>query len=137
MTFNPANLPAAKRHRPAFTLIELLAAMLFMAIVIPVAMQALQIATRAGEVGERKMIAARIGNKVINELKVTGQLQSSTQGGAVQEGSSTYRWTVSNEAWTEDTLSQMTVATVTVNFTVQGKNYDVRLSTLLAPQTQL
>jgi hypothetical protein len=47
-----------------------------------------------------------------------------------------YRWTVKNQSWTQDTLSQMTVATITVSFLVQGKNYDVRLSTLTAPQQQ-
>jgi type II secretory pathway pseudopilin PulG len=126
----------SKRLR-AFTLIEVLAAMLFMAVVIPIAMQGLRLASLAGEVAQRKMVAARIANKVLNELKVTGRLQSSGQSGVVQESGLTYRWTVKNEAWTEDPLVQMTVATLIVSFTAQGKPYDVRLSTLQAPQTQL
>jgi type II secretory pathway pseudopilin PulG len=133
MTFKPDNPTTAKACRSGFTLIETLAALLFMAIVIPVALQGLSVASRAGEVGQRKMIAARIGNKVLNELKVMGQLQSTSQTGVVQDRGVTYRWSVKNQPWTEDTLSQMTMATLTVSFTVQGRNYDVRLSTLLQP----
>jgi hypothetical protein len=55
----------------------------------------------------------------------------------VQESGLTYRWSVKNESWTEDPLVQMTVATVIVSFSAQGKPYDVRLSTLQAPQLQL
>ena|ERR1700728_1101020 len=133
MTFKPH----IRRRLRAFTLIEVLAAMLFMAVVIPVAMQGLRLASLAGEVAQRKMIAARIANKVLNELRVTGRLQNSGQSGVVQESGLTYRWTVKNEAWIEDPLVQMTVATLVVSFTAQGKPYDVRLSTLQAPQTQL
>ena len=47
---------AAKRR--GFTLVEMLAAMAFMAIVIPVVMQAMGIANKAGQVAQRKAIAA-------------------------------------------------------------------------------
>jgi type II secretory pathway pseudopilin PulG len=117
--------------RRAFTLAEVLAAMLFMAIVIPVAMQGLRIASLAGEVGQRKIVAARIGNKVLNELKVMGQLQNTSQTGAVTEGGVQYKWSVHNELWTQDTTTQMTLSTITVAYQAQGKNYDVKLSTLL------
>jgi type II secretory pathway pseudopilin PulG len=137
MLLNAPNPPVAKRRRSAFTLAEVLAALLLMAIVIPVAMQGLHVASMAGEVGQRKMIAARIGNKVLNELKVTAQLQNTGQSGTVQEHGISYRWTVKNQAWTEDTLSQMTVATLTVSFPVQGRNYEVHLSTLVPPPQQL
>ena len=111
--------------------------MLFMAIVIPVAMEGLRMASLGGEVAQRKMVAARLASKIINELKVTGQLQNSGQSGVIQESGIGYRWSVKNEAWTEDPLVQMTVATVIVSFNAQGKLYDVRLSTLQAPQVQL
>jgi type II secretory pathway pseudopilin PulG len=130
MRFNP-------KYRGAFTLIEVLAAMLFMAIVIPIAMQGLRIASLAGEVGQRKMIAARIANKELNELKVMGQLQNSGQSGVVQESGISYRWSVKNQPWTEDPLAQMTQASVIVAFSVQGKAYQVQLTTLISAQTQI
>jgi type II secretory pathway pseudopilin PulG len=139
MTFKPAHpkARAVKRGRRAFTLAEVLAALLFMAIVIPVAVQGMRIASLAGEVSQRKMVAARIGNKILNELKVTGQLQSSSQSGMVQEGGLQYKWSVHNESWTEDTTTPMTLATLTVTYSAQGKNYDVHLSTLLPKTTTL
>jgi type II secretory pathway pseudopilin PulG len=137
MTFNPANPTAAKRARSAFTLVECLAAMLFLIIVIPVALQGLRVASTAGEMAQRKATAARIGTKVLNELKVTGQLQNTSQAGVVQEGGLTYRWAVKCQSWTEDTQSQMSMATLTITYGIKGKDYDVRLSTLLPPPNPL
>ena len=133
MTFKSA-IPRAstlKRAR-AFTLAEVLAALMFMAIVIPVAMQGLRIASLAGEVAQRKIVAARIGNKILNELKVTGQLQNTSQSGVVKEGGLQYNWSVRSQMWNEDTTTHMTQVTLTVTYTAQGKNYDVHLSTLLS-----
>jgi type II secretory pathway pseudopilin PulG len=137
MYFKPAipQASAAKRARRAFTLAEVLAAMMFMAIVIPVAMQGLRIASLAGEVGQRKIVAARIGNKILNELKVTGQLQNTSQKGVVQENGIQYTWSVRSSAWTEDSTSPMTLITLIVTYAAQGKNYDVSLSTLLPQAT--
>ena len=45
---------ASRNDASAFTLAEVLAALLFMAIVIPVAMQGLRISSRAGELADRK-----------------------------------------------------------------------------------
>jgi hypothetical protein len=63
-------------------------------------------------------------------------LQNSSQSGVVQEHGLSFRWAVKNQPWTEDALSQMTTATLTVSFTAQGKNYDVHMSTLV-PQSQI
>lgn len=137
MTFNLANRNA-KRARSAFTLIECLAAMLFLIIVIPVAMQGLRVASTAGEMAQRKMTAARIGTKILNELKVTGQLQGgSSQAGVVQERGLNYRWSVKSQQWTGDTQSQMIAATLTVIYGIKGRNYEVHLATLLPPPNQL
>ncbi|HEY3861110.1 MAG TPA: prepilin-type N-terminal cleavage/methylation domain-containing protein [Verrucomicrobiae bacterium] len=137
MTFKPDNFAAKRRRQAGFTLAEVLAALLLMAIVIPVAMQGLRVATTAGEVGQRKMVAARIGNKVLNEMKVTYQTHGAGQTGVAQEHGVSYRWNVKTQGWTEDTLSQMSLATVTVSFLASGKNYDVQLSTLLPGQQQM
>ena len=66
---------ASRRACRAFTLAEVLAALMFMAIVIPVAVEGLRLASRAGEVGERKVTAARIADRVMNELIATGDWQ--------------------------------------------------------------
>src|SRR5436190_13357159 len=55
----------------AFTLAEVLAALAFMAIVIPVAVNGLRVANLAGQVGQRKAVAARIAERVLNEYTTT------------------------------------------------------------------
>src|SRR6266513_339917 len=70
---------SALRHEAAFTLAEVLAALLFMAIVIPVAVQGLRIASRAGSVAERKSAAARVAEKILNENLVTTNWNRSEQ----------------------------------------------------------
>ena len=106
---------------------------MFMAIVIPVAVQGLRIASLAGEVGQRKVVAARIADRVLNELVTTGQWQRSTQNGTAQEGLREYRWTVRLEPWNQGALRVMTVQ---VFFPVQGQEYDVHLSTIVDPTVQ-
>jgi hypothetical protein len=68
---------------------------------------------------------------------VTGQLQNTGQTGTVQDHGIGFRWTVKNQPWSEDTSSQMILATVTVTYPVQGRNYAVNLSTLIAPVQQI
>jgi type II secretory pathway pseudopilin PulG len=131
MRFKRAILKTRVARRPplAFTLAEVLAALAFMAIVIPVAVEGLRIANRAGLVAQRKDVASRIADRVLNETLVTGQAQSGSRSGVVQEGFQEYRWSVRAEPWPEDA---MRVVTVEVIFPVQGQDYDVRLSTLIS-----
>jgi general secretion pathway protein I len=116
-----------------FTLAEVLAALAFMAIVIPVAVEGLRVASLAGQVGQRKAVAARIAERVLNERVVTSQTQTATQRGVVQDGVLQYQWYVHSELWPEDA---MRLVTVEVTFPVQGQTYDVRLSTLMDNSTQ-
>ena len=130
MKFKPANrLPAADRACAGFTLAEVLAALLFMAIVIPVAVQGLHVASRAGSMSERKAVAARLAENKLNELVVTRQWQSAAQKGTIQEGLQDYSWQLQTEPWAED--GAMRLVTVHVTVSVQGQDYDVRVSTLV------
>src|SRR6266567_846947 len=58
-------------RQAAFTLAEVLAALLFMAIVIPVALEGMHVASRAGSVAVRKREAARVAERILNESLVT------------------------------------------------------------------
>ena len=129
VTDAPIRRSALRRRQAGFTLAEVLAALLFMAIVIPVAMQGLQIASRAGSVSERKAVGARLAERKLNELLVTGQWQSAAQKGTVSEGSQTYTWQLQSEPWSED--GAMRQLTMHVSVPVQGRDYDVHLSTLV------
>src|ERR1043166_274273 len=126
-------IPALRRAQAGFTLVEVLAALTLMAIVIPVAVDGLRLANLAGQVGQRKAVAARIAQRVLNELIVTSQLRGSTQNGVVQEGTQQYQWTMRSEPWPQDT---MRLVTVQVNFPVQGHDYEVHFSTLVENSAQ-
>ena len=133
MKFKPTRSTSGdKRLAAAFTLAEVLAALAFMAIVLPAAVEGLRIANRAGQVGQRKATAARIADRVLNELVVTGQWRSS-RGGTVQEAESDYRWVLNSAPWSESTMRLLTVQ---VLVPVQGKEYDVQVSTLVDSATQ-
>jgi type II secretion system protein I len=110
-----------------FTLVEVLAALVFMAIVIPTVIQALHISTLAGEVAERKTAAARVAERILNENIVTTNWNQSSLKGSVAEGHRDFEWTLRNDAWSE---SPMRLLTVEVDYMAQGKNYSVHLSTL-------
>ncbi len=116
----------------AFTLVEVLAALLVMAIVIPVAMQGMSIASRAGILGERKAAAMLVAERVLNEQFITGQLTQNAASGSVSEGDLIYPWTMQSVAWPQDAMTQVTVQ---VTFTVQGNNYTVSATTLFDPAT--
>ncbi|HEY0455777.1 MAG TPA: type II secretion system protein [Verrucomicrobiae bacterium] len=117
----------AKRAQAGFTLAEVLAALAFMAIVLPVAVHALQIASRAGQVAERKGEAARVAERVLNETMIMTNWNRASQGGTIYQGTREYRWQVQTGPWLQE---PMRLITAQVNFTVQGRDYDVRLSTL-------
>jgi type II secretory pathway pseudopilin PulG len=114
-------------QRGGFTLAEVLAALVFMAILIPVAVQGLRIASLAGQVAERKGVAARLADRVLNEFIVTAQWKEANSSGTIQDGPHQYRWQVRNEPWERES---MRVVSIQVTFAVQGRDYDVRLSTL-------
>src|SRR5687768_17876953 len=82
-----------------FTLVEVLAALLFMAILLPVTVEAVRIASRAGQVGERKAAATRVAERVLNELLVTGGLTQNSGSGRIEERDRGYEWTMRSESW--------------------------------------
>jgi type II secretory pathway pseudopilin PulG len=123
---------AHSQLRCAFTLAEVLAALLLMAIIVPVAMQGVQIASRAGTLGQRKAAAMRVAERVLNELIATDGLTQSTGSGTVAEGDQSYAWTMQTETWPEDAMNLVTVRVV---FNVQGNDYNVSLSSIYDPTT--
>lgn len=129
-----------------FTLVEVLVALTLMAIVIPVTVQGLRLASLAGEVSQRRAIAAQIAERVLNEAIVTGQ--GSAQSGVEKAGPYEFRWSIHNEPWNPPpTQASVTTAnginpnavnastmqqiSAEVKFSAQGKDHSVKLSTLV------
>jgi hypothetical protein len=134
--------PDAAARRPyqaAFTLAEVLAALLFLAIVIPTAVEALHIASLAGEVAARKSAAVRVADRVLNESLVTTNWNTGVQNGTITEGILDFKWKLTSENWTADpvqTGQSMQLLTAEVTYSAQGKDYSVKLSTLASLPNQ-
>jgi len=107
--------------------------MLFMAIVIPVAMQGVQLANRAGVVAYRKSVATRLADQKLNELLATDTWQTAGQSGAFAGRYRDYRWQLRHEQWID---TNMKLIEVEVFYLVQNQEYEVRLSTLVREATQ-
>jgi len=122
-----------RSDQAAFTLAEVLAALLFLAIVIPTAVEALHVASLAGEVAARKGVAARVADRILNESLVTTNWSGGTQSGTVTEGVLDFKWKLTSVTWPADAMQLLTAA---VTFSAQGKEYSVQLSTLANAATQ-
>ena len=131
MKFAIKKCSASRNAASAFTLAEVLAALLFMAIVIPVAVQGLRISSRAGALADRKREAGRVAERVLNESIVTTNWNKSASSGTIREGDREYRWSLRSESWTESTMRLLSVE---VKFPVQGEDHTVQLSTLVIAQ---
>ena len=112
----------------------MLAALLFLAIVIPAAVEALHVASLAGEVAARKGVAARLADRVLNESLVMTNWNTGTQSGTVAESTGDFHWTLTSQNWPVDA---MILLTAEVKYSAQGRDYSVKLYTLANPQSQI
>ncbi len=112
----------------AFTFAEVLAAMVFMAILIPVVMQGLSLANRASVFAERKRMAAFLANGKLNEIISTESWSFSSNRGDFSPEYSMYQWELLQSGWEQDNMQELTCV---VTFQVQGRDYQIQLSTLV------
>ena len=124
-------------RRAGFTLAEVMAALLFLAIVIPTAVEVLHVASLAGEVAARKSEAARVADRILSESVVTTNWSGAMQSGTVTEGVLDFRWTLTSQVWSQSPLPQaqssaarMELLTAEVKYSAQGRDYSVKSSTL-------
>ena len=114
-----------------FTFPEVLAAMVLVATVIPVTLKGIHIANRVSVLAERQAIAVRLAEQYLNELSVTQQWQYSSAKGNFGPEWVDYRWVLLKEPWSENNLYLLTLI---VYFPVQGREQNVRLSTLVVAE---
>ena len=121
---------ARRQGAAGFTLAEVLAAMLLLAIVVPAAIEGLHVASAAGTVATRKTEAARVAEQVLNENIVIGNWNQNQSGTVVANGAE-FHWTLRNEPWPTDAMQLLTAD---VTFVAQDRSCLVRLSTLVNQQ---
>ncbi len=128
-TKHRSGFPAERRlSLHGFTFAEILAAMLFVAIVLPVAVRGITLANRVGVLAERKQVAAQLADNLLTEFIVTEEWRNSNDRGDFEPDWPQYSWTFNDAAWDEDTMRLLTVE---VFFEVQGRQHSVRISALV------
>jgi hypothetical protein len=107
--------------------------MLFVAILIPAVVRGLTLANRAAVVAERSDTAVHLAEKRLNELLLNDEWVSAGTSGDFGEAYPLYRWELLRGTWREDDMNELTLR---VLFPVQGRDYDVVLTTLVEDPAQ-
>ncbi|MEJ2701791.1 MAG: hypothetical protein P8Z79_05055 [Sedimentisphaerales bacterium] len=116
------------RRTGGFTFIELLATVVFLGIIMPVAMQNIGLCTRLGGQSRKQIEAASLARSKLTELTCSGQWQTGEKSGDFGEDWPGYRWTAVVSSWTDSVVSQFDV---TVTWQSRGRERSVTLSTLV------
>lgn len=82
------------KRRRGFTLIECLAAMLLVAIVLPVALQAANLAMQSSDTSRHRLEASQLGEAKLNEMLLTGSATSYGSAGDFGPDWPGYTWTL-------------------------------------------
>jgi hypothetical protein len=90
-------------------------------------MKGLAIANRAGNVAERSGLALQLAENQLNEALLMDTWRSGNASGVFAPDHPSYRWELSHGEWAADAMGELTM---TVFFQVQGREHQVRLTTL-------
>jgi general secretion pathway protein I len=116
------------RRQGGFTLMEVLAAIAFLVIVLPVAMHGISVAVAAADVAKYKAEGAVLAQSKLNELQATREWQSGNLSGDCGEDHPEFRWTAELVAWNATPVQQLDVH---VFWRSGGQERQVTLSTLV------
>lgn len=128
MAITPHNNKVVKgRCSGGFTFAELLATVVLIGIIMPVAMQTIALCTRLAGLSRKETEAASLARTRLTELTTSNEWQSSGKAGDFGSDWPGYRWTAEVSNWTDSVVSQVDV---TVHWQSQGLDRSVTLSTL-------
>lgn len=119
-------------NKRAFTFVEILAAMVFLAILIPAILEGITLSTRAALLAERGALATELAQNKLNELTINDAWMNDDASGDFGTDWPGIRWEATHSTWD---LDSMELLTVNAYFTVQGQERSVSLSTLVSSGT--
>lgn len=125
------------RRRGGFTLIEVLATLMLVAIVLPVVMKGAALATGAASTAKRRNEAAGLAEEKLAEIIATDQWQGSSLSGDFGSDWPDYRWQATVQSWPQDTSGAgLQQVDLRVFWTSRDRPDSLTLSTLTYAQTQ-
>lgn len=129
------SMPKAECRMPnrksGFTLIEVLVALLFIAIVLPALMQGISVASGMASDARHRTEAAGLAQSKLAEIVTAAAWQSGVSSGDFGTDWPGYRWQLAVSPWTSDQTGQnVQQLDVTVTYNSRGSDRTVKLSTL-------
>ncbi len=119
-------------ERGGFTFMELLATIVLIAVIMPVAMRSIGLCTRLAGQSRRQMEAASLAKAKLTELIVTGEWQDGNQRGRFDDKEwDGYEWSMTVKNWTDALVRELEL---TVSWRSVGRQQGVTLSTLMYPE---
>lgn len=131
---NPATtqMHCRRPRRRGVTLIEVLATVVLIAIVLPVAMQGISVALAAVTSARQRSEAAGLAEAKLAELVATGDWQYGGGFGGDFPGWPDYKWTAEVLPWNVATVQELAVR---VTWQGRGQPREIRLATLVYQST--
>ncbi|HSU68524.1 MAG TPA: prepilin-type N-terminal cleavage/methylation domain-containing protein [Tepidisphaeraceae bacterium] len=124
-------------NRRGFTLIEVLATLLLMAIVIPSLMKGINMAMGTASAAQRRTEAAGLAESKLNEILATQQWQTGQLSGDFGPDWPDYRWQATLNTWNQDnTNAGLQQLDLQVLYTYRNRPESVTLSTLTYVRAQ-
>lgn len=120
-------------HSPSsgFTFIELLATVVLIAVIMPVAMRSIGLCTQLAGQSRRQVEAASLAKAKLTELIVTGDWEKGNKKGDFEKDWPGYEWSITVSNWTDALVRQLEL---TVSWRSMGRPRTVTLSTLVYPE---
>ena len=113
-----------------FTLVEILATFVLIAIILPVVMEGLSLSMKLGAKSKRQIEAGALAETKLAEFLLSGDYDEGDQTGEFDDEEGNYKWSLEVEDWQEE--GSMRQLTMTVDWTSgSGINHSVALSTLV------
>lgn len=125
-----ARTKLGRLNRPAFTLVEVLAAIAIVAIVLPSIMYGITASARLGASTKNRSMATMLAESKLNEVVVTKAWQGSEMSGNFGDLAPGYTWQATATQWPEDQYTLQ--VDVSVIWTVRNnEQQSVTVSTLV------
>jgi len=123
-------LPTGRRCA-GFTFIELLATVVLIAVIMPVAMRSIGLCTRLAGQSRSQVEAVSLAKTKLTELIVTGDWEKGGKKGDFDEDWPGYEWSLAVSNWTDSAVRALDL---TVSWRSAGRQRKVTLSTLVYPE---
>ncbi len=125
------NRSRTRGRNEGFTFIELLATVVLIAVIMPVAMRSIALCTRLAGQSRRQVEAASLAKAKLTELIVTGDWEKGNKRGDFDKDWPDYEWSLDVTNWTDTLVRELAL---TVSWRSAGRQRGVILSTLIYPE---